>query len=353
MAKSTEQTGANDLVLAMKFRDLRSPEDFCQQYIVAGAVFSLSTNSEEIHAAVGESFAVVTEPVPAPEVTMRLLVEAGSHNAPAWPKPYFRGLRHLVFARFDSESQLLVDLRTHRIIGRFSPALAADRAYLKKVVFPAIFGIVSQTIRITPLHCACVAWNARGFLLAGESGSGKSTLSLALAQSGLTFISDDWTFLSRRGSHVLAWSLNNSLKLLPDAAEHFPELAQIDPIVSLNDELAYELEPDRLFGIRHAPSTEPRCVIFLKRQENQEFNLTKMSSSEAVAHLEQSLEELPATVWSARDFLMETFRILAQLPCWELRYGADAPQVTARSLLRFLNDNVDPNPASMREEYAS
>jgi hypothetical protein len=317
----------------MKFRNLTSSRVSCQQYVVAGAICSLSTNSEALYAAMGESFGRTAEPVPAPDVTMRLLVDASARNATPWPKPYFRGLSHLVFAGFDSESELLVDLRSRRIIGRISPRMAANQIYLKRVVFPAVFGIVSHAIRLTPLHCACVARNGNALLLAGDSGSGKSTLSLALAQSGLAFISDDWTYISRREGHVLAWSLNNPLKLLPDAVAHFPELARIDPIISLNGELAYELEPDRLFGIRRCPCAEPRCLIFLRREENQEFKLTEISSAHAAARLEQDWEELPDAVWGERDFLVETVRSLVQFPCWELRYGAQTPQMIARDVL--------------------
>ena len=285
----------------------------------------------------GERFALVDEPPPAPDVVMRLLVDSASRRVPPWPQPYFRGLSHLVFAGFDSESELLIDLRTQRIIGRLSSLMAADRAYLQRVVFPAIFGIVSETIRLTPLHCACVARKAKALLLAGDSGSGKSTLSLALAQSGLDFISDDWTYLSRRGGTVLAWSLSNSIKLLPDAVAHFPQLAGIEPTTSLNGELAYELEPGHEFGIQSCPWAEPASMIFLRRQGNQEFKLTQMSSAEAATRLEQNLEELPATVWGEKAFLVETIRSVAQLPCWELLYGAETPQLIAQNILRFFN----------------
>jgi hypothetical protein len=325
---------------AMKFCELTLPEKCCQQYIVAGVFFSLSTNSEAVHAAMSESFGRAAKLVPAPEVTMHVVVGADAQDARRWPKPYFRGLNHFVFAGFDSESQLLIDLRRQRIIGRLSQLMAGDRDYLRRVVFPALFGIVSQTIRITALHCACVAWNGSGLLLAGDSGSGKSTLSLALAQEGLDFISDDWTYLSRHGGSVHAWSLNNSLKLLPDAVVQFPELARLRPAVSLNGELAYELEPDRLFGIRSSRYTEPRCVMFLERQPGQTMELNEVSPAEAADRLEQSLEELPAAICGARDFLVDTIRILTERPCWELRYGAETPRAIAGKLLRFLNANV-------------
>jgi HPr Serine kinase C-terminal domain len=324
----------------MNFRDLPLPNDDGEQYIVAGAVCALRTNSEAIRAAMSGSFARLAEPAPASDVSMRLWVDGTSRDAQPWPKPYFRGLSHLVFAAFDSESELLIDLRRQRITGRLSSEIAANRAYFKRCVFPALFGIVSETIQITPVHCACVAGNTCGVLLAGDSGSGKSTLALALAQSGLSFVSDDWTYVSRRGKRLLAWGLNNSLKLLPDAVGHFPELVRIDPSVSLNGELAYELQPDRMFRIRRCACTEPHSVIFLQRRENQELSLTEMYPDEAAARLEQNLEELPAKVWRAKSFLVKTIRKLVQGPCWELRYGADTPQTTAQTILRLVKSEA-------------
>lgn len=325
----------------MNFHELIVATSRAERYMVAGAVCSLSTNSEALCEAMGKCFARVTEPVSKPDVSMLFSVDDVCRNVPLWPKPYFRGLSHLVFAAFGPESELLIDLRDRRIIGRFSPTIVSDQAYLARVVFPAIFGIVSQTARIAGLHCASVVTNGKSVLLAGDSGSGKSTLSLALAQLGLALLSDDWTYLSRQGTRLRGWSLNNSLKLLPDAAEHFPELAQIEPIISLNGELAYELEPDRIFGIRCCACAEPRCLIFLEREGKQKLNLTEMPSVEAAARLEQSLEELPAALCEARDFVVKTIRILAQLPCWRLRYGAEGPHKVARSILDFLNENAN------------
>lgn len=330
-------------MLVVIFRNLTFQGARCRQYTIAGAICSLSTNSQSLHDVIGENFGQAAKAVSMPDMTMRFWVDGAHQNIEAWPKPYFRGLNHLVFARFDSESEVLVDLGRRRIIGRLSPEIISNHAYFTRVVFPAIFGIISETVRIAPLHCASVAQNGSAVLLAGDSGSGKSTLSLALAQSGLAFLSDDWTYLSRRGTRVLAWSLSNSLKLMPDTLMHFPELARIDPMISLNGELAYEVEAEGVFGIQRCDCAEPRCLIFLERDGTQKPNLIEMSSVEAAERLEQNLEDLPAKICDARDFLVKTIRILAQVPCWKLRFGGEAPQTAARSVLEFLNGRGMPN----------
>lgn len=326
--------------MAMKFRHVALQKDSAERYVVAGAICSLSTNSEAIHRAMRESYAPAVESGSTADLTISLWVDAASQRCKPWPQPYFRGLGHLVFASFDLESELLVDLGTRRIMGRLSPAMAADQIYLRRVILPTLFGIVCQTLGVTPLHCACVEWNGGGVLLAGESGSGKSTLALALAQSGLAFLSDDWTYLSRKGGRVVAWSLNNFMKLLPDAVEYFPRLAAMSPTISLNGELAYEMEPERTLGIQRSVFAEPRCLMFLERLNDRGVSLTDVTAVEAATRLERNLEDLPAAIQGTRDFLLKTIGILVQRPCWELRYGAETPQAVAARILRFLDDGA-------------
>lgn len=329
----------------MNFRklfDQGAATPLCEHYLAAGAVCALSTNSELLLATARESLAQVAGPRSPADVSMRFWVDDAAQGRPPWPQAYFRGLSHLVFAAFDSECAVLVDLRTSRAIGRFSRAMAADRPYWKKVIFPALFGIVSATIGIAALHCACVARNGQALLLAGGSRSGKSTLSLALAQKGFAFLSDDWTYFSRREGRLLAWGLTTPLKLLPDAVEHFPELACLDRAVSSNGEPAYEVDPELAFGTERCVCAEPRWLIFLERQEAAALMLTEMSPVDAAARFEEDLEGLPAAVSEGRDFLVKTIRILVQRPCWLLRYGG-RPQTVAQALFRFLEgDAGDP-----------
>jgi hypothetical protein len=320
-----------------------------QHYRVAGAICSISTDSELILAAARDSFTPIPEPQPSVDISLRLWVDLTAQSRPPWPPAYFRGLSHLVFGAFDAENGVLVDLRLRRAIGRFSPAMAADSVYWRRVIFPTLFGIFSQTVGVTSLHCACVAREGRGLLLAGPSGSGKSTLSLALAQSGFTFLSDDWTYFSRRDGPLLAWGLSTPLKLLPSAVEHFPELAPMKLGVSLNGERAYEIEPEQVFGVRRSWCAEPHWLVFLDRQEIPGLSLSAVSPVEAAARLEENVEDLPPTLSGSRDLVVKTIRILAGHSCWRLRYGG-APQTVARVLTEILeNERRDALSQAGRE----
>jgi hypothetical protein len=310
-------------------KDAQTP--FCGYYSLAGAVSQLSTNFEPILEAARESFFPVGVSQARLDLRLRFWVDPDARSSPPWPKLYCRGLDHLIFAGFDSENSLLIDLRLRRAIGRFSPAMGGDRAYWKAVIFPVLLTLFGASVGITELHCGCVAQDGRGLLLAGDSGSGKSTLTLALAQAGFAFLSDDRTYISGQGGRLLAWGLPTLLKLRPDAAGLFPELRDFEPGVALDGERAFQIDPERQLHLRRSLNCEPRWLVFLERRASPGLALDEMTPAEAAARLQEDLlPEAPAS----RKSQMEAINRLAERGCWSLRYGGE-PQGVAQALAQF------------------
>src|SRR5215471_5759181 len=104
----------------------RAETPLSEHYLAAGATLAIVTNSECILAAARKTFQPAAGPNVPAQVIMRLWVDSAARASPPWPPPHFRGLDHLVYAAFDFENALLVDLGKRRVIGRFSPAMAAD-----------------------------------------------------------------------------------------------------------------------------------------------------------------------------------------------------------------------------------
>jgi len=82
------------------------------------------------------------------------------------PKPYVRGLDHLVFAAFDCGRRLLADLRRRRVAGRLSSSMARDVSYWKMIIFPILLTIIGSAVGIAELHSACTAHKDDGLPLA-------------------------------------------------------------------------------------------------------------------------------------------------------------------------------------------
>jgi hypothetical protein len=307
-------------------KDAATP--LCEHYTAAGAVCSFSTNCEALLEAARESFLRVEAPPVAMDFSIRFWVDNTNSARPPWPKPYVRGLNHLVFAGFDSGSSMLADLRTRRVIGRFSAGIANDRTYWKTVILPMLLSVLGGSVGITELHCACVAKDENGLLLAGPSGSGKSTLALALSQTGFGFLSDDRTFCSRGNDKVLAWGLPTRLKLRREAGGWFRQLRDRQPTDVQKGEPVFWLEPEHALGVHRVRRCQPSAVIFLERLEASEFQLSQVWPVEAMNRLERDLmAELPDAV--ARQ--SETIAKLVEIPCWLLQYRGD-PLTVARKI---------------------
>jgi len=324
----------------LKCKSMRPPDflhkdaetKLCEHYIAAGALCSLSTNSERVLDAARNTFhAAGVQPSPV-DFRLRFWVDDAEASQPPWPKPYVRGLDHLVFAGFDEGSSMLADLRTCCVIGRFSAGMAADLEYWQSVIFPMLLTVVSASVGIAELHCACVAKEQDGVLLAGPSGSGKSTLALALCQQGFGFLSDDRTFCSLERAQIQSWGMPTPLKLRPEATLWFDELRKERLTDMRSGGPAFWLEPEQIIGVKRVRQCRPTSLIFLDRRDTSEFRLSSMSSREALSRLESELTmELPEA--AARR--SRTLKGVVELPCWLLQYGGE-PHLVARQISRHL-----------------
>lgn len=306
-----------------------------ETYLVLGVKCTISTNSEDILRAAQASFGQPTGPDQNPALTMTLWVDPDAQGSDPRPEPYFRVLGHLTYGGLGGESCFILDHNCHHVAGRFSLPMARDQAYWRRVILPTITGLMSESLGLTALHCACVEQEGTGLLLAGSSGAGKSTLALALAQLGFSLVADDWTYFSSTEGRLRGWHIQAPVKLLPDAAGYFPELQAQKPEVSLNGELAYEVDPEAVFSVKRSLACDPRLLIFLERQNRPGHEFARMSRDEAAASPERDLEDLPTELDPVGRAQSEIIADLVQRECWSLRYG-DPPRETAVNLARFL-----------------
>ena len=304
----------------------------CGHYIAAGATFSLSTNSARLLDAAGNTFQPAEFAADGIDFRLRFWVDDADRSQSPWPKAYVRGFNSLVFASFDEGSSMLVDLHGRRAVGRFSAGIAADLAYWQTVIFPMLLSIVSASIGIAELHCACVAKEEQGVLLAGPSGAGKSTLALALSQQGYGFLSDDRTLCFVEKGEPRVCGLPTLFKLRPEAVSWFDELREKQLSDTRNGDLAFWLEPKDLSGVKRVRQCRPTALIFLERGNSQDFRLIAMSQAEAMSRLNA---ELMAELPEAAAKRSETIQRIAGLPCSLLQYGGP-PHLIARKISEHL-----------------
>ena len=298
---------------------------------LAGAICQVTCNS---HIVVGglRTWQAADESPVEPAFSLRVFVEPGS---PSRSAPHFRGRQHLVIASFGVDNVLTFDLSRRSVTCVVTPQTAADQPFWDRVLLPITMGVLGPAFGVVPVHSACLVHHEAGILIAGESGAGKSTLSVALAQQGLGFVSDDWTYLSLKNERLVAHGLSVPAKLLPDAVRYFPVLARFRPSIALNQELAYELSSSDL-GTELQLSCEPKWFFFLERSgAGEHCEILPISSQESRQYVSRSVERLPSELDDVRDTRAAVIAAMPNLSCWKLTYGGP-PTIAVQGLTEFL-----------------
>lgn len=281
-----------------------------------------------------ETFQPLADDHRPPDLDLALYVDFSAKKPHLRTKPHFRALDHLYYASYGSGDAMVVDQLNRQVLGHFSLATASDLQYWKCTILPILAGIVSASVGVTPVHCACVVKDGRGLLLNGESGAGKSTLAVALSQVGFAYLADDCTYLSRSGSEIRAWGLPIPVKLLPDAVTFFPQLRHVAPQESLNGEMALQVDPNEELGVERCLTCTPEWLVFLERSPQTSPMFRRITSREAAARLAGDLESLPECIADQRRHQSETIDLLVDRNCWVLRHGI-TPQALAQELAAF------------------
>ncbi len=298
----------------------------------AGAGCDLETTSSEL-ARLLELLSIPADRSNLNRFSMRVAVDEGS-GEPAGV-PHFRGLHHVVIASFGSSNVFVFDILRRTLSASISRGVALDYRFWKEKLIPITLGILGTAMGLVPVHCACLESEGDGLMIAGVSGAGKSTLSVALAESGFNYISDDWTYISQRRHGIVAHGTSAPVKLLPDATKHFQSLKGSRLRTSMNGELAYEVDIAEVFGAQVEQECEPRWLIFLERMQEGGAEFTPMAPTDARSYINSCIERLPAQLSQAAEMRKQTIERVSLLPCWRFRYGG-TPRFAVKQLWEFV-----------------
>lgn len=279
---------------------------------------------------------------PAAELTlMRREVDEGRTSEDA---SWFRGRGYFALARFTPADSVWFNLRTCRVFGLFSDAVASDEFRWHKDILPTIIGILAPAIAVAPVHAACLAKDGSGVLLTARSGVGKLTLAVTLAQCGYRYLADDWTYLAQGHEGVSAWSVPVPVKLLPDATNYFPELASYSCAQSLNGEIAYEVSPQKCFRLSREGHCRVRCLILLERRQLPGISISPVTATEAVKRLSSEIEQLTGPLASAYHAQIDLLSGLLESVCLRVSFNA-SPQDAAAAIDNALADILQTDPS--------
>lgn len=185
------------------------------------------------------------------------------------------------------------------------------------------------------LHAGCVARADRtGLLLAGPSGAGKSTLALALARSGLSFLSDDIVFLAEDEvgtTHVLGF--RDAVGLTDRSVERFEDLR---PALEDPPEPGFPKRLRRIEELMHAPrigACVPSTLVFPEVAPEAPSAIRPLDGKQALLRLVPDV--LLTEPLSTQAHLQAIGTLLERVRCYALTSGADLEHAAelARSTL--------------------
>ena len=299
---------------------------------IAGVNCALLTNSVTL-AQTFRSYLTASSTIS--QLTLRISVT--DHECVRSATPHFRGLHHVVVASFSPIDRFVFDLRRRIVSACVSRSLANDQNFWWNVFVPICMGVMGPAVGVAPVHCACLEFNGEGLLIAGASGAGKSTLAVALAKAGMSLISDDWTYVASEENRLVAHGLRVPVKLLPDAVQYFPELDALPTHISMNGELAYEVDAAVALDVNVDDSCLPSRLLFVERFVDSDFR--RMPPDMAFAYFNSSAERLPEQLPEAQASRRQVLGRLATLPCYLFRYNGP-PQLGAKDLIDHLSAMV-------------
>jgi len=132
------------------------------------------------------------------------------------------------------------------------------------------------------VHAACVAWQGRGVLLAGDSGAGKSSMAYACARSGWTYISDDASYLVRDSDAPEIIGNPFSIRLRESAALLFPEFAGSAITSHPYGKKTIEIPTSKLGDVKTSCRGNVQAVVFLNRDGAASPELVPFPKEEAL-----------------------------------------------------------------------
>lgn len=282
------------------------------QLFPLGFPLTLKTNSGDVAAAGREGMGEFQPAFDTEPIELRVAVE-GDAAEPPWNSPEgpaFQAQGHLLALVLGQENFVVCDLEHGLGFGRLSPGVARNHLYTGFHFLECAAYVCLCQRYLTPIHAACVAREGRGALLVGGPGAGKSSLAWACARAGLTFVSDDATWLLRDGVQPAAGveaggptliGRPQRMRFRPDTVNLIPELAQARRLETVIGKHSFEIRTAEMPGVTTALGCRPGPVVFLERKENGAAEVREVGAEETRRRLAEASSLYEPRVWREQE----------------------------------------------------
>jgi len=246
------------------------------------------TNDPLLLAAAQRAFGRFKVPETGDPLEVRLLVDSDGPPASFDPRRLNpRVQAHLHTITLDARNQAVVDLERGVAVGTVTPEVARDADFVRYAFVEAMgLSMLGRARGYVAVHASAVVHHGRAAILQGPAGAGKSTLAMACARLGFGVLAEDVVFARRLGPDVELWGAPWIQRLLPDAVDHFAELAGVVPRLQVNGEHKIEVDLELLRPGAARPNAPAGAAIRLVRGSDGPTRLEALSPAEAADSFE-------------------------------------------------------------------
>jgi hypothetical protein len=303
----------------------RIPLEFEATFFPYGFPVRIRSNSKLTIDAADRSWSTYSRQYDHPPLDVRLLLSESASPAGS-EEPTFRSQGHLLTIVVDRENFACLDLEAGFAFGWATEATARNQEYFRQCLLDVMIYPLLEIQHLITLHAACVQYQGKGILLAGNSGAGKSSLSYACARRGWTFVSDDASAFLRSAPSPTIIGHPQKFRFREPVGTLFPEFLGLKSTLRAYGKPTIEVRTDKLTNIQRAGQSGIGAIVFLNRPA-----YDGNSPSLIPMPIEQAWEKLSYSVWAiqmpAFDERLNALKQLLDVPIYELRYSEFDPAI--------------------------
>ena len=310
----------------------RVPLDYDAVFYPYGFPVRLRSNSRLTIEAADISWSTYRRKFDCPPLDVRLLI-AESNSPGCTEPPVFRSQGNLVSIVADAENFACLDLNGGFSFGWATISTARKTEYFRQCLLDVMIYPLLEVRYLITLHAACVMWNGKGVLLAGDSGAGKSSLAYACSRRGWTYVSDDASAFMRAARTPMVIGHPQKFRFREPVGALFPEFRDLKSTLRAYGKPTIEVQTRSLEGLRTADESTVNAVVFLDRPGH-EGGAPALSP----VPLEDAWKRLSFSVWAVQSAAYEerlaALQRMLTVPTYRIRYAELDPAIDC--LQRFV-----------------
>ena len=303
----------------------RTPVTKEQIFFPYGFPVQLSSNSAHVIEAAETSWGTYRCRFRRPPLDVRCFVSESAGPACTEP-PVFRSQRHLLSIVADNENFALLDLEQGFSFGWMTSATVQSMEYFRQCFLDVMIYPLLEIRDLVTLHAACVMYQGRGILLAGDSGAGKSSLAYACARHGWTYVSDDASAFIRSAERPEIVGHPQKFRFREPVGQLFPEFLGLKSTLRAYGKPTIEVKTATLKSIITAEASPIHAIVFLNRDGYSSGSpfFIRISEKEAWRRLVPSVWAVQLPAFEER---VAALRRLLEPPTYEIRYRDFGPAI--------------------------